>query len=97
MRGAPRLLPAVRHGETGRQVVQVLADIPGLDAFLGMSPDLLAEGCGDLFLDHEDDLAETSPQRVIDGVSDNRLAAGADGIDLLQAAVTAADTGGHHD
>ena len=42
------------------------------------------------------DLVEPGALRVEDGIVDDDLPAGPDGVDLLQAAISAADTGRHH-
>jgi len=44
--------------------------------------------------DNEDDFAETGAEGVEDGIVEDGFAAGADGVDLFEAAVAAAHAGG---
>ena len=96
MGGAPRLGAAGRHGKPRRQFVQFLKDVFHRDAFLETRADDFPELRFDVVPDDEDELAEAGAHRVINRIINDRLAVGADRINLLQPAVTAAHAGGHH-
>ena len=49
--------------------------------------DLRGEGVGEVAADDEDDAAEAGADGVEDGVVEDGLAAGADGVELLEPAV----------
>ncbi len=95
MSRAPGLRPPGGEGEAGGEIVELLENVCGLDPVLDRPADLLAEGFLDLPADDEDDLVESRPEGVIDGIIDDDLAVRPDGVDLLEAAVPASDAGGH--
>jgi len=95
--GSPRPLPCGRDREPLRQVIQFLKDVinrdppfePGTDGFPKRRLDFMA--------DDKNQVAKSGTQGVEHRVVDDRFAAGADGIDLLEAAVAAADACSHHE
>ncbi len=97
VRGAPRLGAAGGHGEAGRQFIEFLKSVIHLDAVFEARADNFAERLFDVVADDEHKLAEAGAQRVEDGIINDGFAAGADGINLFQTAVTAAHAGGENE
>ena len=97
MAGAPGFYTAGGNGVALRQVAQLLirvlyVDDPGQTRSDGGSEVIL-----EFALDDEDYPLETGAQGVVDGIVDDQLAVVSHGVDLLEAAVPAAHTGGHND
>ncbi len=83
--------------ESGRQVGQLLKNV--IDGDLSQQPaeeDVPKIGLN-FPADDEDDLAETGPQGIIDGIIDDGLPAGADAVHLFKAAVSTSNPGGQND
>ena len=97
VRGAPGLRAPggdrVGRGEVG-DVLEGVFD--GEEAGV-LRADLRAEDLFDVRADDEDDLAEPGAVGVEDGVVENGLAGGTDGVDLLEPAVAGAHAGGEDD
>src|SRR5262249_20505382 len=91
--GAPGLFPICRDGKSGRQFVEFLKDVFDRQTLFKPRTDGFAEGALDIMADHKDQLSKTSADGVEDGVVNDGFAAGADRIDLFEAAVTAAHAG----
>ena len=83
-----------RNAESVRDVVQLLEHVVDVGPVLELLSDRGAEGLLDVAANDKNDLAEANPQGVIDRVVDNNLAPRTHGVDLLEAAITAANTGG---
>jgi hypothetical protein len=93
MRGAPGLCAAFWHGETFRQVVQILKRVVHGDAAGEAGTDLIFEKLLKVPADHKHHLAEAGADRVKHRVIEHHLPARPHGIELFQAAVTAAHAG----
>ena len=97
MAGAPGLPAFGRKLEAGGQAVQFLEDVGRFDAPLDPAADAPPELRLDVPADDEDDLVESGPQRVVDGIIEEDLAVRPDGVDLLEPAVPGTQAGGHDD
>ena len=97
VRRAPRFLALRRDLEARRQLRRhVLEDVVNRHPTLDVRFDLGAERLLDVAPDDEHDLAEAGADRVEDGVIDDDFAGGADGVNLLESAIAAADAGRQH-
>ena len=94
---APRLLAAFRHRKALRQVIQLLENIFDLHVLRYAVADNLFKVLKKLLLDDEDYLGKARLRGIKNRKIHDNLAVFANGIDLLQAAVTAAHTGRHND
>ena len=94
---APRLLAAFRHRKALRQVIQLLENIFDLHVLRYAVADNLFKVLKKLLLDNEDYLGKARLYGIKNRKIHDNLAVFANGIDLLQAAVTAAHTGRHND
>ena len=98
VRGAPGLFAPFGDPEAGgEQAFKLLEDVMRLHPFLHLAADDLPEILFQIFVDDEDDLFEARLHRVVQGIVDDDLPVGPDGIDLLEAAVTASHPRGHDD
>ena len=95
--GSPGLGAAGGDGEAWGNVLERLEDVIDGDALFETRADGFAECLLDVFADDEDELAEAGAEGVVDGVVDDGFAGGADGVDLLETAVTAAHAGGENE
>ena len=91
--GAPGLGAAGRRNKAPGQVLQGLIGVFHLDAVLKTAADDLPEGILQFPLDDKDHLAEAGQNGVVYRIINNDLTVGAQRVDLLQSAVTAAHTG----
>ena len=93
MVGTPRFGTALGNGISLRDLVETLEDELAGDMTLIFGKDLLAEILFEILADHPDDLAKTGLDGVIDTVVHDRLAVGAQTVQLFQTTITAAHTG----
>ena len=93
LRGAPRLGAAGGNGEARRNIFERLENVLDRNAFLKARADDLAKLLFDVLADDKDELAEAGAKSVEDRVVDDGFAGGANGIDLLEAAIAAAHSG----
>ena len=96
MAGAPGLFAPRRHSIALGQIVQLLVGIAHIH-HLGkpVANGLLERGLNFVLDDKHHGLKARAP-RIKDGIVNNQLAVAAHRVYLLQAAVPAAHTGGHH-
>ena len=93
MRGSPRLHTSLRHGISFGQVFKVLEHICGLDIFGNALTDGFFKIPQVLLFDDKNNFIKSRGNRVMDGIVNDKFAAGADRINLLQPAVTASHPG----
>lgn len=94
VRGAPGFGPARRHGAPCWQFVEFLKDIFHRDSSFKPRAHELLELRGDLLTDNEHKSAKSGAQGIVDRIVNYGFTTRADGINLLQAAVTGAHSGG---
>ena len=90
--GAPRLGAVGRDGNALRNVLCLLENILDLYAAFDALADSLAEKLKVFLFYNENDLVKARLERIIDRVVDDELAVGADRVNLLEPAVSAAHT-----
>ncbi len=95
--GSPRLCAALRDGIALRQIVQLLEYVTHLHHLGDTVPDRLPERLLNLVLDDEYHRLEARAPGVVQGIVDDDLSVVPHRIDLFQASVAAAHSGGHHD
>ena len=88
--GAPGFGAAFGNGEGGGEVVEVLEGVFDVDSVGKAGADLVAELGFEIAADDEDDFAEASADGIEDGVVEDDFTGGAHGVELFEAAVTAA-------
>jgi hypothetical protein len=81
---------------TGGEIFQGLKNIADFHPAFDPPPDGFPERFLEIPPDHEHDLLETRPDRVVYGVIDDELTVGSHGLHLLQTAVAAAHSSRHH-
>ena len=91
---APGFAAPLRHRVACRQIMQVLEGVFDRDPVLVALADLGSEFSLKVFTDDENDFAETSPHGIKDGVVDHGLTGRPHGIELFEAPVAGAHTGG---
>ena len=94
---APGLDAAFGNGVAIGQIIQLLKSVVYLQLLFQPGAHHFLEIFFNGVLDDKDDLFKAGAHGVVDGVVQNDLAVGADGIDLLQSAVTGTHAGGHND
>ena len=94
MGGAPGFFAPGGHGVGGGQVVEGLEGVTDIELALVFAADRVAERVLHVAADHEDHAVEAGAAGVEDRVIDHPFPAGADGVDLFQATIAAAHTGG---
>jgi hypothetical protein len=95
--GAPRLGAIRRKGKTRRQLAQFLKDIFNGQTLLEPRANGFAEGGLDLVADHEDEFSKPGAYGVEDGIINDGFAVRSDGVNLFEAAVTAAHAGSENE
>ena len=97
--GAPGFHAVRRRSEAGWEVVGLLKGVADFEAGVGgvARADAGAEGFLEVTADDEDDLGKAGLAGVVNGVVEDGLAAGAERVHLLEAAVAAAQAGGEDD
>src|SRR5260370_11976677 len=94
---APWLGAAGRDGKSRRKFVEFLKDVFDRDMSFKPCTDGLLELLLNLLTDNEHDLAESGPEGVVDRIVDDSFPARADWINLLEAAIAVAHTGGQNE
>ena len=92
MPGSPWFGALRWNGKPRRQIVQFLVRKRRNEVERLL--EMLAQHRFELRLGENNDFPESRPERVVDGVIDDHFPTGTDGINLLETAVAAADSGG---
>ena len=96
MIGTPGLRPLLGDLVGVGDLIHALEDQLHRDQSVVLGDDLLSEGLLEVSADHEDHLAKSCPDGIVDGVVHDGLAVRAETVDLLKAAIAGSHAGGKY-